>query len=336
MRDPNQLALPMTLLMLSKEERQKREALQLLLHRFGDLPIRMLDATRIDLEVLINEVDTKPFFTDHYFLYLRDLECWSSTQIEGLIKFLQQPLPKWVSLVFSAVSIPALAPFSQWLESRGVVLHMAEEKPWQKEKAMVAWVQREAVQAGKRLGWGHAQELVKRVGLDEGIVQSELQKLFLYVGERQEVTLADIAAVCVRRGQESLWELGEALFSLQKGEAMRIAKELVEEGQSVHALLAHLRMQLRTGFHMALLFGKGGYPAVNKAFPFLKGNLLKEKVERVQGYGVERFRRGLVRIQQTELQAKSSGVDPEILLEVLIVVLSSSEDYSMMSSATLS
>jgi len=54
-------------------------------------------------------------------------------------------------------------------------------------------------------------ELVSRVGPNTGLLDSEVEKLALYVGDRKEIELEDVGAVCTRNKTARAFALGDAL-----------------------------------------------------------------------------------------------------------------------------
>jgi DNA polymerase-3 subunit delta len=74
---------------------------------------------------------------------------------------------------------------------------------------------------GKQISHDARAELVARVGPNPRQLDSEVEKLSLFVGERREVTAADVAAVCVRNKLARSFALADALGDRQLSMLLR-------------------------------------------------------------------------------------------------------------------
>lgn len=202
------------------------------------------------------------------------------------------------------------------------MLDIPEEKPWEKEKSLQDWIVSEIHSRGKKISERTAQVLLKQIGLDQSLLSHEMDKLCCYVGERSEIALQDIHQISVNCSLENIWQLGEALFRKDAQTALRIGKALLNEGAALIALLKQIRSQFQTEFQIcSILFQGGGSQEISQQFPYMKGHILDRHIKSAQGYGMGNFKKGLLMIDETELQAKNSSTDPEFLFELLIVKL---------------
>lgn len=83
------------------------------------------------------------------------------------------------------------------------------DRDWAEQAA--AWA-RQAIRAGdKSIPEEALAELVERAGGHPQQLASEVEKLLLYVGDRESITLEDIEAICLRSKQARAFALGDAL-----------------------------------------------------------------------------------------------------------------------------
>lgn len=73
------------------------------------------------------------------------------------------------------------------------------------------WVRRGIQERKKDISEEALAELVNRVGPNSRQLDSELEKLTLYVGERHEIELQDVTAICARNKNARAFALGDAL-----------------------------------------------------------------------------------------------------------------------------
>lgn len=261
------------------------------------------------------EAETFPIFSQSKTIVVKQVDQLNKNELELLYAYVERP-NSWIQLYLTA------APFSsqsKFIKKAKQVIHIKEEKLWEKEKRLVQWVIEEAAAAKVALSTLTAQTFVKSV--DSQFLRNELDKLICFVGDKQEITVEDIHAISTSIHHETLWQLGEAIFALQSGKALQIGKILLEDGMAFFSLLAHLRTQFHTMQQVLHACEQGGKAAVLKAFPYLKGGLLDKKIQSAQRYGAGRLRRGLIFLFETELKGKNSAIDPLLLLEILLVKL---------------
>jgi len=128
-----------------------------------------------------------------------------------------------------------------------------------------------------------------------------------------------VGAICRSVNQKNVWQLGEAIFSLNVTEAMNIAKALFKDQVPLVLLLRQIRKQFETDYQVcSLLASQAPADEITRMFPYMRGRILQTHIENARRYGLERFKRGLIEIDRTELEAKNSGVDGECLLELLV------------------
>ncbi len=297
-------------LIIAKDPEERRRTLQSALNK-EEAPVVCFEAEQFD--VFLQEIETLPFLSKSKAVVLQGVENLSSENLEKLHTYIKKP-NSWISLYLTA---SALSAQSKFVKSCKDVVRVKEEKIWEKEKRLSSWVVEEAAAAGVAMALGPAQAFVKAV--DSQFLKQELEKLICYVGEKREITLDAIHAICTPIHHETLWQLGDAIFARSPSACLHIAKTLLEDGMALFPLLAHLRTQFHTTFKILSIHNQGGKAAVSQAFPYLKGGLLDKKVAAAQNFGFSRLKKGLVFLFETELKAKNSAIDPALLLEILLV-----------------
>lgn len=166
------------------------------------------------------------------------------------------------------------------------------------------------------------QFLLKQLGTDQSLLYQEIEKLFCYVGDRSEITLQDVSMISTSVNVENVWQLGDAIFRCDVNSALRISKALLNDGTALLALLRQIRSQFQTKFQICSILKNGGTSAeVVQQYPYMKGNILERNMQMALNYGMPRFKKGMIKIDETELQAKNSGADSDILLELLIAAI---------------
>jgi DNA polymerase-3 subunit delta len=118
-----------------------------------------------------------------------------------------------VRLLVSAAKVDKRKVFYKALDKLGTVESFAgwsvDDRDWTDQAE--AWA-RKAVRARKKeISEDALAELINRVGPDARQLESEVEKLSLYVGDRTDVQLEDVTSICTRNKTARAFALGDAL-----------------------------------------------------------------------------------------------------------------------------
>ena len=111
----------------------------------------------------------------------------------------------------------------------------------------------------------------RRVGSNLQEVVGELEKLFTYLGERNLVDVADVAAIVADSRVDSIFELTNALGGGDAGEALRLLGRLLGDGQApllvLNLMVRHFRQLWLTRELLDQGGGKGRWRARSASTP---------------------------------------------------------------------
>jgi DNA polymerase III subunit delta len=167
-------------------------------------------------------LQTLPFFGSGKVVWLRDCnflgdERAASTQavtetLAELADELKQFAWQNVRLLISAGKVDKRKTFFKTLDKIGTVESFAdwsEDKDWV-ERAEIT-VQTSVRGHQKEISGEALSELVSRVGPHPRQLDSEIEKLCLFVGERKKIEVADVSAICTKNKTARAFALGDAL-----------------------------------------------------------------------------------------------------------------------------
>lgn len=193
---------------------------------------------------------------------------------------------------------------------------------------------------GKKLEPRALPVLLERVGFHPVAVAMEAEKLALYVGEAEIITMADLNAMVGRTREEALYELNEAFGEHDLAASLTICHRLQENGVHPLIVVAGLRNFLRKllllrsiieqpesacqeGLSFAA-FQKGLLPRLQAAFgpkeKMLSGHPFAvyksfQQAERFSMAALKKARSGLL---AAEYRLKGSGLPEYLVLEDLL------------------
>lgn len=323
---PQQLFPPVYLL-IGKDPFSRRRAIDCLVqaclkdHKNPSHCIKSVESDQISLDSLLQELEGFSLFTEKQVLVLHSAEKLHKSLQKALERYLLNPNPA-LYLILSAASLTTSSDLYKRTEKAGIILELEEEKDWMKEKTQVEWATGEVSRLGKQIHHSAAQYLVKQVGVDSATLHHEIQKLISYTGERREITANDIDAICAEAPLTTIWQLGEAIFHQDASRALRISRLMLENGTPFFSMLRQIRHQFETEFHVSSILASGGTPSeISKLFPYMTGTILDRHIQMAQDYGMQKLRKGILKIDEIELMAKNSSTDVELLNELLTISL---------------
>lgn len=314
-------------LILGKEFSECQEAIDALLHflmpskeerRFA---LTILDGLQIEEAALENALYSTSFFAKLQVIWIRQIEKLRKSTQENLEKYFQYPSCD-KSLILSASQSTKNMNFYKTIEKEGVILDLTETKPWEREKYLVEWVNKQIAAAHKLMSYQVCQVLVKRLGNEKSFLLQEIEKLLCYCNDKKEITIQDVEAICSAQYMDSIWQLGEAIFCRDSFSALQTAQMFLMEGRPLLSLLRQIRSQFQVDYQVALLLTQGKHKEdITLQFPYIKGKILDRHMQRARQYGLRAFKHGLLALNEAEMRAKNSSVNERILLEILIIQL---------------
>lgn len=180
------------------------------------------DALKV-LGRLREALQTLPFFGSGKAVWLQncnflgDERAASAQAVTGSLADLAQELKgfSWqnVRLLISAGKVDKRKLFYKTLDKLGTVETFtgwsADDRDWAAQAEM--WGRNALRERQKEIAEDALAELVSRVGPHVRQLANEVEKLALYVGDRPEIHLEDVAAICVRNKTARAFALGDAL-----------------------------------------------------------------------------------------------------------------------------
>lgn len=168
-------------------------------------------------------LQTLPFFGSGKVIWLRDCnflgdERAAQTQaVTEALADLAQELKtfSWqnVRLLVSAGKVDKRKVFFKTLDKIGTTESLGgwsmNDRDWADQAE--AWARKAIQERGKQISEAALAELITRVGPHARQLDSEIEKLCLYVGDKSEIQERDVAAVCTRNKLARAFALGDAL-----------------------------------------------------------------------------------------------------------------------------
>ena len=217
------------------------------------------------------------------------------TEVDALDAYVKNPEAQTV-LVFVAADIDRSRKLSKTLLKNATIVECWGLLPGKDARVDLIQVARQAeaivkktvAAAGHEIEPAAAQLLAKRAGTDITTLRGDVERLLLYVAGRPKITVADVREVVSSETSQDDWAVTNAIQRGDRAEALRQLALSLEAGGVPYQILGQLAWFARD------------------KLPYIDPRRVPMAIEAL-------FR--------TDLDLKSSGGDPRVLLERLVVEL---------------
>ena len=291
---------------------------EIIAHAVGDADpqtcLAVFDAT-VELAQVLDELRTLPFLAPRRVVILRDAEAFVSAHRGQLEDYLQSPSVH-STLVLMVSSWPKNTRLYKLVTKIGRTIDCGSP-----QQGLTQWLGKSAGKRGKRIARDAAELLVEWLGRDLSVLNGEMEKLALYVGERDTITARDVATMVTSSAGPAAFALTNALTEGSAAEALKALDGMLtargEEFRVLGMIASHLRRVLRAQELVAA--GKDPSAALNPRMPYRAKNAFLSLLARRSLGALQGDFRRLIR---ADLGMKS-GADPGAALQELVVCLCS-------------
>ncbi len=277
-------------------------------HRFG--------GKQSTAESVLDAAHTYPVFAPRKLVTVHGFDQMSAHEQDKLTSYLNQPSPE-TCLLLVAEKIDSRRKFFQEFKKKGVVFKFDPLK----DAEIPDFARRGLQRRGVRISRDALELLCSLLNSNLHEVEAELDKLVLYVGERQQISITDVEAIVSRGRTESVFELGTAIGLGNMARALTLVRRFAAASEPPLLVL-----NLITG-HYRLLWKIRSLQSRNAPVTDIVKSVgrppfvVKRLVEQGKRFSRRDFINAYQLFVETDLAIKSSGGDPEALLERMVMRL---------------
>ena len=195
------------------------------------------------------------------------------------------------------------------------------------EGEAVRWIAEFCTLRAVKIDADGARELVDALGGDMMMISNELEKLMLYVGARNRITLGDVETMVLAAKQRSLYELTDAISSKDRVRALEVLDAILSSGDGEEAAIGHIYMLAKTFRQMLVILERNVrdqrmlWAALWQGFrvpPFAADDIIKQ----ARRYKSRRdLTRAIRLVAKADLALRSNPVSKRMVLERLVMDL---------------
>ena len=319
------------------EEFGRSERIAALRARLGDLAEMntvVLAGRSLSQDELLHHCDVPPFLGDFRLVIVNDL----LTRLEkkgpdGKITQTGKDFLAWLAdyipvipettvlVLNESKKIPARNPVLKAvnkLGDRGEVTLF--QTPQLKRGELAGWVAKRAREMGIRLDRGVAEDLATFIGPNLRLINSELEKLALYAGDRT-ITKKDVAVICPYAREASIFDMVDALGNRRTAVAFRLLAQMRNQGAHPLYLLTMIvrqyRILLQVKDYVARGMRKEEIASTLHLHPYPTGKAMAQS----RNYTPRQLESIYDRLLETDVAIKTGKLEANLALDMLVVEL---------------
>jgi DNA polymerase III subunit delta len=281
------------------------------------------DLTETSIQEVIADVETYPFFgerklviaTNAVFLKAKSDKLSFEHQLPVLEQYLQKPVDYTVLVLIAPYEkIDERKKISKQLKEKGLV---AECNPV-KEYELKNWIMNLAKQLNITIADDAFPIFENELSTDLKIIESELEKISLYVGEGGTITRQVAEELVSHTISSSGIRLVDAVMDGDLAKAISIYKDLEKMKEEPIALIGLLAFQFRTILRVKLLKQKGYSSGQMQKQLGVHPYVIKIALSRELKLSVKRLEYIMDQLTETDAMIKQGRMEKELAFELLL------------------
>jgi len=265
---------------------------------------------------VIDAARTLPMLGGTRFVLVRGFHELADKELERLAEYVQAPVDS-CCLVLTAEKADGRSKLMKLAKQKGYLVEAQPLKP----AAMRGFAAREAARRDLRLEDAAAAALVDCVGTDVAALTDALERLSLYVGMKQPITLAAVEACVSRVRVESIWALVDAVSARDRRTALKAAGSLLDDREPPLRILAMLGRQLRLLGRARQALDEGASPDAAAAAAGAPPFKARELAFAARRMSIRELRRAFRILSEADIAQKGGKCPADIALEGAILEL---------------
>lgn len=291
---------------LRKQALQQR--LATFLSQYDDTAVERLDGEDAVADRLREAVQSVPFLSERKLVILRE-PGKQKAFAEGLAETLQQ-VADGVDLIIYEPKLDKRSVYYKTLKKETDFQEFNEPDG----QGLTRWVTTYVAEQGGSIDRSDAQLLVDRLGANQQLLQSELNKLLTYDAH---ITKQTIALLVEPTPQSTIFELIEAIFNGRLDHAFRLYKEQRALRVEPQAIIAMLTWQL----HILAVVKAGGNKSIDDIAKTAKLNpfVVRKSQKLTHKHSLDEIKTFITDLLQLDVQLKSTSIDADEALQLYLL-----------------
>ena len=282
---------------------------------FKDFNFSVFYGKEVRAEQILETAMTMPMFASRRVILVRRSEELSADALETLLPYARNPV-KESCLVFQGAKIDQRRKFFLELKKTDFLIEFKKLKDDQ-----LQWFIRKEVEAsGKKIESAAAEMLLYYVGNNLRELVAQIEKLAVYLHERELVTMDDVRAMVSDTKLDNVFELANALGERDLAKSMRRLQTVLRDTDAPYKLIGALASQFRKLCIISDQIRLNVTPDEMSRKTGINSYFLKGMLPQARRFQADDYYRIFEALHKADLGMKSGG-KPATLLEMLMFTI---------------
>jgi DNA polymerase-3 subunit delta len=279
------------------------------------LNLDVLYGSELDVQDVVARASSFPMIGERRVVIVREAEKLTSSEAKRavLLRYLEQPSPA-TCLVFTAAKVDFRLAVYKSFQTKGVV---AEFRPLFEDR-VPAWVAQRLRRTRKEITPEAVDLLQSHVGNSLRDLNNEIEKLIIYVGDRNLVEVDDVRAVVGMSKTYNIFELQKAIGSGDLSRSLEIVDRMLDAGEVATVMIAGLVRYFRKLWVLPSLRKKAKTEYELASALDVRPYFLKEYASAAARLSPTQIESALAALLEADESLKSTGADPRLIMTVAI------------------
>lgn len=267
----------------------------------------------INVNEVIDLAETMPFFGERRLIVIENSGFFknASPEFAGYIK----EVPETTHFIFSESEVDKRGKMFKAVKDKGRVTELAR----QDEKTLLRWILENVKKEGKQTTESAVRHLLSKCGTDMENLQKEMEKLFCYTLDKENIEIADIEEICTTQITNQIFEMVNAVAEKKQKKALDLYYDLLALKEPPMRILYLLSRQFRLLMEVKELskhgYGRKDIAAKAGLHPFVAGKY----EEQARAFRMRELRDILEESVDIEERVKTGRLGDVLGVELFIV-----------------
>jgi len=274
--------------------------------------------SKIDVKDVVAHASAFPLMSERRVVIVREFEklATNDQSKELMAAYIHKPLESTCLLLVSHQPDFRKKPFTDLKKHAELV----ECKPLY-DNQIPDWVSQRIRQMGKTADPEACRLLQAYVGNSLRAVQNEIDKLFIYVGEKKRISAEDVTEVVGATKGFTIFELQNAVGRKDLREALMILQAMLQSGQSPQMMIVMLTRFFTQLWKISELKMKRTPDAAMAREVGVHPFFLKQVVQYQSQFSRQHLEEGFQALLEADTVLKTTSRDPRLVMDLLLFAL---------------
>lgn len=211
----------------------------------------VFDGKGFDSKGFLDMGETLPFFSDNRVIVVENSGIFkkSSDNIEKRM----EEFPESTHVIFVESEVDKRLTLWKWFKKNGYAAEMNAPG----ENDIRKWIGKMCRDENKQIYQNAVEFFIGSVGFDMFRIHNEMEKLFSYIGDRGEITVEDVRAICVDEAEDTIYAMLDAIIIRNQQQALMLYRSLLELKMAPRAVLSKLTFHIKRMMEISELIAEG-------------------------------------------------------------------------------